>query len=47
MKSLIESKTKVTPFDLFKLDKTHTTSAKTYEFIGRGLMFSELLFYTL
>lgn len=47
MKSLIESKTKLTPFDLFKLDKTHTTSAKTYEFIGRGLMFSELLFYTL
>lgn len=47
MKSLIESKTEVTPFDLFKLDETHTTSAKTYKFIGRGLMFSELLFYTL
>ena len=47
MKSLIESKKEVMPFDLFKLDETHTTSAKTYKFIGRGLMFSELLFYTL
>lgn len=47
MKSLINSKTKVTPFDLFNQDKTHHTTAKTYKFIGRGLMFSELLFYTL
>lgn len=47
MKSLIESGIEVTSFDLFKLDETHTTSAKTYKFIGRGLMFSELLFYTL
>lgn len=47
MRSLIENKTKVTPLDLFALDKTHTTSAKTYEFVGRGVMFSELLFYTL
>lgn len=47
MKSLIESGTEVTPFDLFRIDETHTTSAKTYKFIGRGLMFSELLFYTL
>lgn len=28
MRSLIENKTKVTPLDLFALDKTHTTSAK-------------------
>ncbi|MCM1221245.1 MAG: hypothetical protein NC548_42875 [Lachnospiraceae bacterium] len=44
---LIDRKLEVSPLDLLKNDNTKSISAKTYKFIGRGLLFSELLFYTL
>lgn len=37
----------MTPFELFLPDSTSEISAKTYKFVGRGIMMSELLFYTL
>ena len=44
---LIKRKTVMTPFELFLPDSTSEISAKTYKFVGRGIMMSELLFYTL
>lgn len=47
MRKLIDDKSDLMPADLFQPDLTHQTSAKTYSFVGRGIMLSELLFYTL
>lgn len=44
---MITNKIDISPLDLLKIDNTKSISAKTYNFIGRGLLLSELLFYTL
>ena len=44
---LIENRISITPYALFHPDIDSNISAKTYRFVGRGIMMSELLFYTL
>lgn len=44
---LIENRISTTPYALFHPDIDSNISAKTYRFVGRGIMMSELLFYTL
>lgn len=47
MLKLIQQQSSITPLDLFRPDESARISAKTYQFVGRGIMMSELLFYTL
>lgn len=47
IRKMIENKKSTTPYELFLPDIESTVSNKTYRFVGRGILMSELLFYTL